>query len=475
MSPDPVTTEQLLDLLQPWLPSRRWFHEHQDPSRLTVVWSFELVDPAGEARLPVLLVGTGERPAPPYVHVPLSLRPHGTPAPAAAHVGSVAGWDVFDGPGDPAFVRAWLAAAEGDHRPEELDADAARLVAGEQSNSSIIVPARDPARPGAILKVFRDLWPGPNPDVDVPLALARAGFEHVPPPLATLERRWDAEPLPGATTSEAADAGGPPNALDAPSVGTDAPAPTQQTVQLGVLATFVPGARDGFELACELAERGESFAPLAAELGTVLAELHEALARALPVEDPTRDPAALIKHLRDRFTWAARQVPELERWRTGVSEAVDRLAALPALPALQRIHGDLHLGQLLRTDSEWFVLDFEGEPLVPLPERALPDLALRDVAGILRSLDYAAARGNAPTTWTETARSAFLAAYRASCPEAATPHAADLLRAFEIDKALYEVVYETQNRPSWAAIPTRALHRLVAPAPEGPAAGRVEA
>lgn len=442
MSPDPATTEQLLDLLRPWLPGRRWFHEHQDAARLSVVESFELVDPAGEARLPVLLVGTGPRPAPPYVHVPLALRPRGSRVPTAAHVGTAGNgsWEVFDGPGDPAFVRAWLAAADGDLPAAALDPAAARLVSGEQSNSSVIIPASDADHAGAILKVFRDVWPGRNPDVDVPLALARSGFDHVPAPLAVLEHRW----------------GGP------------------TTAHLGVLSTFVPGARDGFELAQALAGRGESFATLAAELGTVLAALHDALARAIPVDEPSGGPAALGEHLDERLEWAVGQVPDLAAWRRPVGDVVRQVAELPALPPLQRIHGDLHLGQLLRTETEWFVLDFEGEPLVPLSERALPDLALRDVAGILRSLDYAAARGSAPATWTAEARSALLAAYRARSPDAASAHGDLLLRAFEIDKALYEVVYETQNRPAWTPIPTGALHRLVDAAQEGPPAGRVE-
>lgn len=487
MSEAPVTTEELLRTLTPWLPAQRWFHEHQDTGRLVVVESFELVDPAGEARLPVLLLGTGPEPRPPWLQVPLALRPVGSPTPATP-LGTLGTWHVLDGPADPAFVRAWLAAAEaGEHAPpvpagvaraDELDPGAARIVSGEQSNTSVIVPAAVPGRTGGILKVFRGVWPGRNPDVDVPAALARAGFAHVPAPIAWLERRWAID-----TTSEAVRE--TLAALDAPALhgepadqaGPTAPsAPTRGEVftQLGVLSAFVPGAEDGFELACAMAERGESFAVLARELGVVLAELHEALAQALPTGGRSVRDDELTGHLHERLEWAIDEVPTLAAWHEPVSALVDRLTGLADLPALQRIHGDLHLGQLLHAGAEWFVLDFEGEPLVPLPARAQPDLALRDVAGVLRSFDYAAARGGADESWTTTAREAFLEAYRAASPGAASPTAALVLRAFEVDKALYEVVYETQNRPAWAAIPTRALHRLVG-SPSAAGGGRVGA
>lgn len=443
MSEAPVTTDDLLRTLAPWLASQRWFHQHQDAEQLTVVESFELVDPAGQARLPVLLLGDRPEPHPPWVQVPLALRPAGERERGPSFIGTVGDgrWDVFDGPGDPAFVRAWLTAAsggddappvpEGVARADELDAEGARLVSGEQSNSSIVLPARDVDRTGGILKVFRGVWPGRNPDVDVPAALARIGFTHVPAPIAWLEHRWD-----------------------------------DGFAQLGVLSAFVPGAEDGFELACAMAEHDQSFARLAGELGSVVAELHVALARALPGTRARIEAGALTAHLHDRLRWAVAAVPSLGAWEEPVTALIDQLAVLDDLPELQRIHGDLHLGQILHANDDWFVLDFEGEPLVPLPARARPDLPLRDVAGVLRSFDYAAARAGAGLSWITSARESFLEAYRVAAPGAATPTAEVVLRAFEVDKALYEVVYETQNRPAWAPIPTRALHRLVGSADE---------
>jgi maltokinase len=132
------------------------------------------------------------------------------------------------------------------------------------------------------------------------------------------------------------------------------------------------------------------------------------------------------------------------------------------------VHGDLHLGQVLRSGDRWYVTDFEGEPLAPLADRTRPDFAVRDVAGLVRSFDYAAAvgglRGSSATAWSSTARRAALHAY----DEAAGTTLADgtgpagcLLRALELDKALYEAVYERRNRPDWLPIPLAGLDRLL--------------
>src|SRR5690606_18143661 len=164
------------------------------------------------------LLGAGPEPRPPWLQVPLALGRVGSP-PRATPLGTLGTWHVLDGPADPAFVRAWLAAAEaGEHAPpvpagvaraDELDPGAARIVSGEQSNTSVIVPAAVPGRTGGILKVFRGVWPGRNPDVDVPAALARAGFAHVPAPIAWLERRWAIDTTRGAGR-ESPPAVGPP-------------------------------------------------------------------------------------------------------------------------------------------------------------------------------------------------------------------------------------------------------------------------
>ncbi|MFB9954432.1 maltokinase N-terminal cap-like domain-containing protein [Cellulomonas denverensis] len=522
--------DALAALLGPWLPHRRWFPAKGTSARVSAVGGTTLVDPHGEAEVRVLLLrvesGSGES----VLQVPLTLRPgavpgavpdvappggtdpdpgvagsaSGTGAPAsstgapasappdspaprgsladpAALVGTLPdGTLVRDGAGDPAFLRAWLACAEVDPgspvRPEDLGDP--RVISGEQSNTSVILPGAGPDGRTAMLKVFRGLSAGENPDVDVPRALARVGWEHVPRPLAWMSARW----------------------------------PDGQGVvhgHLEVLSAFVPGAQDGFELACAMACRGESFDELARELGEVIAQMHAALAEALPVTDediadgPGPDggraggpapagseaagaevagsegaepqgagtdaaeqagcPAAhaLADALIARFAWASGIVPELRDHHGRVHALAERVRLLTGLPARQRVHGDLHLGQVLRGDGTWYVLDFEGEPLRPVAERTRPDQPLRDAAGMLRSFDYAAAVGKAPDAWTRVARDAFWSGYTAAAPALDPGLASVLLRTLELDKALYEAVYEARNRPDWLVIPLHGVERLL--------------
>jgi maltokinase len=144
----------------------------------------------------------------------------------------------------------------------------------------------------------------------------------------------------------------------------------------------------------------------------------------------------------------------------------DRLAVLAEAGGTQvsRIHGDFHLGQLLRTDGDFAVIDFEGEPARPLAQRREPSSPLRDVAGMLRSLDYAArtvairdAGGDGWEEWLAAARATFLDAYGSP-----GGHDEELLTAFELEKACYEVGYEANNRPAWTWLPLDALERSVA-------------
>ncbi len=139
-------------------------------------------------------------------------------------------------------------------------------------------------------------------------------------------------------------------------------------------------------------------------------------------------------------------------------------------PPLQRIHGDLHLGQVLQVPGQgWVLLDFEGEPLRPMPERTRHDLSMRDVAGMLRSFDYVAGSirlddpersPDAARAWARDARDAFVAGYAGTTGSDLDPRH-PLLAALELDKAVYEAIYEARNRPTWVAIPLRAIARLV--------------
>jgi maltokinase len=138
---------------------------------------------------------------------------------------------------------------------------------------------------------------------------------------------------------------------------------------------------------------------------------------------------------------------------------------------VQRVHGDLHLGQTLRSVTGWVVLDFEGEPAKPLHERTALDSSLRDVAGMLRSFDYAAHsvvtpeqadenQNRAMQGWVQRNREAFLAGYAGAGGVSVAAGQDTVLHAYELDKAVYEVVYETHNRPGWVGIPLSAVQRL---------------
>jgi len=159
-------------------------------------------------------------------------------------------------------------------------------------------------------------------------------------------------------------------------------------------------------------------------------------------------------------------VPELAKYADMISGTFSELAKVKGPIQVQRVHGDYHLGQVLRTETGWVVLDFEGEPATPLAQRRARSSPLRDVAGMLRSFDYAAGSweqahpGRSAAPWAAAAREAFLDGYAQASGRDPRADAA-LLEALEVDKALYEVVYEARNRPTWLTIPTTAIARLV--------------
>ena len=165
---------------------------------------------------------------------------------------------------------------------------------------------------------------------------------------------------------------------------------------------------------------------------------------------------------------AVSEVPELEPHRAAIEAFYERAEA-GAWPELQRVHGDLHLGQvLLVPDRGWVLLDFEGEPMRPMQDRQHPDVPARDVAGMLRSFDYVAGstglalpeRAGSAVAWADAARRAFLEGYVAASGLDLSGYR-DLLAAFELDKAVYEVGYEQGHRPDWAEIPLSAVQRLL--------------
>jgi maltokinase len=303
-----------------------------------------------------------------------------------------------------------------------------RRLAGEQSNTSIVFGDT------LILKHFRRLAAGPNPDVEITRFLTeRTEFRHTPRLCGSLEYRDEA--------------------------GAWALAMAQELVS--------GGARDGWRWLLERLAVGDDALAALASLGRRTAELHLALGGG---GDPAFAPEPITPA--DVAAWTAAVQRQLDAARAALGERPDGVparidtAGLGALVgvAKQRHHGDFHLGQTLigHDGVEVAIIDFEGEPLRPLDERRRKHTPLRDVAGLLRSLGYAAASAPAPAGWEARARAAFLGAYRAAAGAAPfLPRAdADVIRAvavLEVEKAAYEVVYEANNRPDWIAIPVRGI------------------
>jgi maltokinase len=328
----------------------------------------------------------------------------------------------------------------------ESEVEVRRPIVLEHSNSSVVFDER------SILKILRKVESGPNPDVEIPRVLADRGFENVLPPIAELRR---------------------------------------DDTDLAVLRDFLVGATEGWQIARAsirdlLASRlppedsGADFAPDAARLGSVIAELHLAMADAWG--SATGAPADWVDMM------AAGLDEVVGAIHGGAAEALDVEAVrarfddarrLDDAGADIRIHGDLHLAQVIQIDGGWLVLDFEGEPARRRDDRFTHSSPLRDVAGMLRSLHYAAATGLAEwdqgddelasllEAWEQRNRDAFLTAYlgedgiEALLPADPTSRTA-LLTAFELDKAVYELGYEIGHRPDLVSIPLAGIDRLVA-------------
>jgi maltokinase len=307
----------------------------------------------------------------------------------------------------------------------------------------------------ALLKVFRKVAAGRNPDIEIHEALTHAGVDKV-------------AHLYGWITAQLDD-----GAVD----GAKGPA------DLGMLQQFLRTATDGWTMALNSVrdlyaeadlhadEVGGDFASESHRLGAATAEVHRRLAELLGTAVWTpEDLRDLVAAMHRRLDMSIEAVPDLEPYADGLRAAFDALTQVGHSVPTQRVHGDLHLGQTLRTVRGWKLIDFEGEPAKPLAERIAFDSPLRDVAGMLRSFDYAA--GNLLTDhphdrqiayrcreWAQRNRVAFCEGYAEESP-VDPRHENVLMRAYETDKAIYEVVYETRNRPSWLPIPMAAIARL---------------
>ncbi|HET7341192.1 MAG TPA: hypothetical protein VFL90_06995 [Methylomirabilota bacterium] len=424
--------------LNAWIAGQRWFSAK---SRRIVASHIHDQLRVGEATLYLVRLGLDDGSTPTYV-VPLR--------------GETALDDAFD---DPSFCRALLDLVRSGGRvagertaligrpstafPRDLPSDAGvHRVTGEQSNTSVVYGDR------LIAKYFRRLVAGVNPDLEMSRYLTEvAGFANTPP-------------LAGALEYLAADG----------SVATFA-----------VAQALVRDAQDGWRWLLERLGRGDGALPALAGLGRRTAELHLALAR--PTADPAFAPEPITEA--DVAAWSEAVQRQLDAARAAldgrVADGVPRRVDGSGLAALvgrvkMRHHGDFHLGQTLAVGdgADFFLIDFEGEPLRPLGERRRKHTPLRDVAGLLRSLGYAAASVAAPPGWEDEARRAFTRGYREAAGAAPFLPASEralarALAVLEVEKAAYEVVYEANNRPAWVAIPVRGL--VSAALRSGPAAG----
>jgi maltokinase len=252
-------------------------------------------------------------------------------------------------------------------------------------------------------------------------------------------------------------------------------------LQLAMLQQFLRTASDGWDLALASVralyadpevhahDSGGDFAGESARLGEALREVHQTLRDHFPAEiRPASEAAELAAAMTGRLDAALGVVPELAE-HAGTLRAT--FAAVSKLDGLdvQQVHGDLHLGQVLRTTTGWVLIDFEGEPAAPVGERSALRSPLRDVAGMLRSVDYAAHQvllgDEVPhqlevraAEWADRNREAFCDGYAATGVD--PREQAVLLRGLELDKAVYEVGYEHANRPEWLAVPLAAIARM---------------
>jgi trehalose synthase-fused probable maltokinase len=318
---------------------------------------------------------------------------------------------------------------------EMLDA---RAVGAEQSNTSIVFDD------DLILKVFRRLEPGVNPELEMLRFLTEHGF----PNIAALGG-WYAY------------SGGPTGAT------------------LGILQEFVQAGRDGWELGLEEVDSApDDFLARLRRLGVVTGEMHTVLASELNdsafcPETPSSEALGLLTATVDeeiaRVFLDLPEDNELIEPIVGRGEEVrEQLRLLTHAGSVGRVirtHGDYHLGQTMWANDDWVILDFEGEPARSLAERRRKRSPLRDVAGMLRSFAYLAIASGGSHDWEEQARTSFLEGYLETVDDSLLPSGQAaierLLSVYELEKAVYELRYELDNRPEWVSIPVAGIQRLI--------------
>jgi maltokinase len=375
------------------------------------------------------------------------------------------GWTVYEALSDPVLCRELVHLVRGSTtvHGEEAAVDfravdgfavggaelrEARVIDAEQSNSSVVLDEE------LILKAYRRLEPGVNPELELLRFLTERDFPHI----ASL-------------------------------AGWYAFAGRLMEATLGIVQEYVQGEQDGWAFAAEcLAESPEAFHPQARRLGEVTGTMHVVLGSDTtdpafsPEEASTEALGILTATIDEEIDELFASLPDREELEPIAARGEDvreelRLLSRVAAPGrVIRNHGDYHLGQVLWTGTDWIVLDFEGEPARSLPERRRKRSPLRDVAGMLRSFAYASSAAEVehgivpPDDWEERARSEFLAGYVPVVePSGLLPPGEAALRrllaVFELEKAVYELRYELDNRPDWVKIPVAGISRLLAASP----------
>ncbi|HWF73422.1 MAG TPA: hypothetical protein VG186_08765 [Solirubrobacteraceae bacterium] len=446
-----------IDALKEWIENQRWY-----ASKSRRVASIELDESIVLSEDPMLLLAlvqavfaTGQHE---LYQLPLGFRREGDDSGPEA-IAVAEGWSVFDALADPDLALELLRHIDASEDLESADgclrfrrADASlgvsedasvRPVGVEQSNSSLVFGD------DLVLKIFRRIEPGTNPELEMLRFLTARGFPHIAP----LRGWYEYEGRPVAAT-------------------------------LGVAQEFLPDAQDGWELALDrIAEDPEGFLELLGSLGTVTAEMHSVLASdatdpAFIPEEPSNEALSLLTATIDEdIQRIFARLPDDERLAPIAGRGADvreRLAQRSAISSgghVIRSHGDFHLGQTLYTPRGWVIIDFEGEPARPLPERRQKRSPLRDVASMLRSFAYATSaleilRGRpAPEDFEERARETFLEHYFETVEPTLLPGGpaavANLLSIFELEKAIYELQYEINNRPDWVTIPVAGIVRML--------------
>jgi predicted trehalose synthase len=313
----------------------------------------------------------------------------------------------------------------------------ARLVGTEQSNSSVVLDDR------LVLKLYRRLEAGTNPELELLRFLSLHGFSNVP----ELHGWWSYTGSPTSAT-------------------------------LGIVQRYVPDAVDGWTLAlADLPVAPAAFLGRVGRLGEVVGAMHAVLASdtddpAFAPEEASAEMLALLRAtVDDEIEEVFEHLPDEESVApiAGCGDAVrdllGELASSGSIGKVIRHHGDLHLGQALRSDGDWFIVDFEGEPARTLPERRVKRSPLRDVAGMLRSFAYVAHVSGCEAEVEQRARDLFLETYLGIAESARVlppvHQTLRLLEIFELEKAVYELRYELSHRPDWVHIPVAGIESLL--------------